>query len=364
MDDPEKGFGLLFGDGMGRGQYRYFSHIFYFGDTSSFFIVRVAALIDLITFSSYSATAVLFSVVSFIGMWFLFLTFYKGFPSMDRGIAIAILFLPSVIFWGSGILKDTLCLAFSGVFVWSVDQILRKSRVGWSLLLLLISSWIIFSIKKFILMALVPATIIWVSMFLLRGLQSKMTRVIVFPLTIVLIILSGYWATIMISEDDRQYSLDNIAKTAQVTAYDIRYGWGARFGDGSGYDIGELDGTWQSMLRLAPQAINVSLFRPYLWEVKNPLMLLSAIESTLLLLITLYLIFMGLKNGFGGFFDPRIIFSLTFSIVFAFAVGVSTYNFGTLSRYKISMLPFYAVSLCILYYSNRDRKLDALEAME
>jgi hypothetical protein len=53
--------------------------------------------------------------------------------------------------------------------------------------------------------------------------------------------------------------------------------------------------------------------------------------------------------------DPNLSFSLAFSIIFAFAVGISSYNFGALSRYKIPCLPFYAASLIILYYNVQTR---------
>ena len=36
-----------------------------------------------------------------------------------------------------------------------------------------------------------------------------------------------------------------------------------------------------------------------------------------------------------------------FALTIAFAVGVSTYNFGTLSRYKILALPFYICALVL-----------------
>ena len=40
--------------------------------------------------------------------------------------------------------------------------------------------------------------------------------------------------------------------------------------------------------------------------------------------------------------------SLIFSLVFAFAVGLSAYNFGALARFKIPALPFYFIALIIL----------------
>jgi hypothetical protein len=46
--------------------------------------------------------------------------------------------------------------------------------------------------------------------------------------------------------------------------------------------------------------------------------------------------------------DPTVLFCLIFSLIFAFAVGISSYNFGSLSRYKIPCLPFYAAFLIII----------------
>jgi hypothetical protein len=165
-------------------------------------------------------------------------------------------------------------------------------------------------------------------------------------------------------EDDSKYSLDRIAKTSMITAYDIRYGWGARQGDGSGYTLGNLDGTWQSMILLAPSAINVSLFRPYFWEVNNPLMALSAIESFVALLFTIFVLFR-VRTEIFSYLRSEVIFCIVFALIFAFGVGISTYNFGTLSRYKVPLLPFYWSALVIIYYSwKSDRNAITLKARQ
>jgi hypothetical protein len=62
---------------------------------------------------------------------------------------------------------------------------------------------------------------------------------------------------------------------------------------------------------------------------------------------------------------PNVLFCLAFALVFAFAVGVSTFNFGTLSRYKIPIMPYYMLALgMILAYWKRERKLSELEGTE
>jgi hypothetical protein len=177
-----------------------------------------------------------------------------------------------------------------------------------------------------------------------------MLRIILVPLVTIACIALSYLSITTITEGDKKYSIENIALTSKITAYDIRYGWGARSGDGSGYSLGELDGTWQSMIKLAPGAINVSLFRPYPWEVSNPLMALSALEGLATLFITLLVLFRVRARIF-RYVKADVIFCLVFALIFAFGVGVSTFNFGTLSRYKIPLLPFYWSALAIIYSS-------------
>jgi hypothetical protein len=212
-------------------------------------------------------------------------------------------------------------------------------------------------------MCFLPAAMLWIFAGNFYKIRSAILRFTLIPVVIVLTIISGYYSVVIVGEDDRRYSLERIAITARVTAYDIGFQTGKDAG--SGYSLGELDGTLSGMVKLAPQAINVSLFRPYLWEVRNPLMLLSALESLALFLLTIYSFYQARANLFKTLTDPTILFCLVFSLTFAFAVGVSTFNFGTLARYKIPLLPFYFLALILmLNYSKRERNEEETELTE
>jgi hypothetical protein len=111
----------------------------------------------------------------------------------------------------------------------------------------------------------------------------------------------------------------------------------------------------------------VTLFRPYLWEVKNPVMLLSAVESTAMLIFAFYIFvinpgFTKCMRFIGS--NPFVLFCLVFSIAFAFAVGFSTYNFGSLVRYKIPMIPFFLSALFVIkwkaaeFYYVREKQME------
>ena len=366
FDSPLKGIKLLLAKGeFDPSTFHYSSRIYHYYDSSSYFVVKVAAFLGLLTFNTYSAIAVLFALLSFTGGWAMYYTFYHKFESLHLALAISILFIPSVFFWGSGILKDTITLGALGWATFALNKISIERR-HWVVnsTVLLVSLWAIFSIKKYILLAFLPAAIIWIFAAYLSKIKSLVLQLLLAPVVLIVMAVLGYQSVVEVGEGDPRYALGNIAKTAKITAYDIAF-WTGREA-GSTYTLGQLDGTLWSMIKLAPAAINVTLFRPYLWEVKNPLMLLSALESLILLALSFYVLFkIGVRNVVAAVKEPNVLFCLIFSLIFAFAVGVSTYNFGTLSRYKIPLMPFFATALVLLYHrSKRDKKLPEFDKTE
>ncbi|GAC1706256.1 MAG: hypothetical protein NVS9B7_14760 [Flavisolibacter sp.] len=141
-----------------------------------------------------------------------------------------------------------------------------------------------------------------------------------------------------------QYSLENISATAASTR-----GWIASMSgdEGSGYSLGTIDGSVGGMLKQFPAGVVVTLFRPFPWEVKKIIVALSAIEAIIFLYLTLKVFFDRNSKLSLVFKDPTVLFCLIFSLIFAFAVGISSGNFGALSRYKIPCLPFYGAFLMI-----------------
>jgi hypothetical protein len=128
--------------------------------------------------------------------------------------------------------------------------------------------------------------------------------------------------------------------------------------EGSSYDLGENDGTVAGNLALAPQAIFTSLFRPFIWEIRNVVALLAAIESSWIFIVTLIVlikvgIFRTVKIILA---DPTIMFCLLFSIILSFIVGISSGNFGTLVRYKIPMIPFYISAMYAILQTRAKQK--------
>lgn len=346
--EPAVGLKMLLSEGGERlvdETYEFSSRIWYYRDSHSYFIVRLATLFDLFTFHTYSATALFFAILSFSGAWALFSILTEKYSIWSNWWIFGLLFFPSVLFWGSGILKDTLTLSSMCWMTWSLMRWIQFRRFGVSELAAFgLGLYLLISIKIYVAICYLPMIFVWLFFIYLKQVSSTVLRILTLPLVLLAFGGGAFFVLIKISSQSNKYNLENIVDRARVTAYDIRYGWGNRTSGDGGYDIGLPDGTLSGTLNLAPAAINVTLFRPYLWEVRNPLMLLSALESLLVLSLTFNFF---LKGGWKNVWnDPFLIFCIAFVLVFAFAVGVSTFNFGTLMRYKIPLYPFLLALLC------------------
>lgn len=357
QDDFSLGIKLLL-EGGGKWNpdiFKYTSNIWYYRDPASYAIVKLTAVFDLFTLQTYSATAVFFAVFSFSGLWAMYSTLQKRNPESTFRFVVAILFIPSVVFWGSGILKDSITL---GALAWMTWALIRWFEHGkksvLEIIIFAISFWFVFRVKLYILICFLPMIAIWLFFKYMKRIRNLTLRLLLIPSLLFIFIASAYFTLFQITKDSSKYRLDTIAERARITAYDIRYGWGARTGGDGGYDIGLPDGTLGGMIGLMPAAVNVSLFRPYLWEVRNPLMLLAALESLIVLTLTIRVV---IKNKFKKIFeDPFKIFCLSFVLLFAFGVGISTFNFGTLFRYKIPIMPFLLIVLFSQFETNEGHK--------
>ena len=56
-----------------------------------------------------------------------------------------------------------------------------------------------------------------------------------------------------------------------------------------------------------------------------------------------------------------MLFTLSFSLLYGFVAGFTSYNFGALDRYKIPALPMYMITLVLVnYYREKNIKDAAL----
>ncbi len=100
--------------------------VYHHKDANSFFVVRLLIPIVALGCKSYFASAVLTATITYTGLWKLYQTFLIEFPMLKKELAIAVLFIPSCVFWGSGLAKDSFTLSAVGWFTHAFYHFIRN----------------------------------------------------------------------------------------------------------------------------------------------------------------------------------------------------------------------------------------------
>lgn len=357
LNDPSK-YHLLFGSGkdIDANMLSNPNEIGYFSDAGNFMVIRVTAILCFITFGKYMALNLFFSMIAFTGVWKLYRFFCDQYPQLYKQFAIAILFLPTFTFWSSGILKEPLVISSLGWLTYSLYQMAyQKRNIIKNSFRIFVTVYIFSSIKIYILVAYLPAFIIFLLLKNTMLIKNKLGKI----LLVTIFITGSVFIFIKVSHEveDSLGEFTGGDLTESISIRQKNFSKQSEKSEGSFFSLGvAFDGTLGSLIKLGPAAISATLFRPFLWESRNISTLLSSFESLAIMLFTLFVI---IKVGIRRFImsiikRPIILYCFFFSIVFALFVGATTLNFGTLVRYKIPAMPFYVISLfLILFYNNK-----------
>ncbi len=358
--DPNAYFSVLFGPtdwehlSMFNETIGYpFSYVYF--DARSFFLIRIISPLVMMTFHSYLITTLVLSSISYIGVWRCYRTFVSYFPSLQDKLAVAFLYMPSVVFWGSAIMKDTVTLSAACWWLYSVDEIFfKRRRIPYHVCALVVSAFLLIMMKPYIFMALFPVSAMWLLYFQVSRIRSVLVKFVIIPMSVVAIVGSSLYVLTNLGDNLDKFSLDKMINTIQVTQSDMvridAYG-------ANRFDVGVIDGTMLNLLSKFPIATNAALFRPYLWESHSVVMLLSALENFWLLTFTV-LVFLRTQVVF--FFralagNPIALMCFMFTVLFGFFIGISTPNFGALVRFKIPLVPLFVAGLYIVSMLNKHR---------
>ncbi len=340
--------------------------LYMYKDTLTFSVSRFSWIFSLFGFRSFVLTTILLAWATYIGIWKLFKLFSSEFPDLIKSFAIAILFVPSVVFWGSGLLKDAYTLSAAAWVIYSVFKLIKKrEKLFLHIIIIIICSYIIISIKPYIFFSLFCAILFVLVSLSFSKIKGVFLKFVIMPIVFILIIGGGIITFSILGDfaGDQYSSLDKMLEKAVINQQDLSREY---YGENT-FDIGGFEPTIAGIMSKFIPALNAGLFRPYIWECSNPIMAISGLENFVLMFFTFYVLFLSfmslIRVGYSYmmktlFNHQLIIFSFIFGFSFAFMVGLTTANFGALVRYKIPLVPFFLTSLMIIVYKFNQEKLE------
>jgi hypothetical protein len=319
----------------------------YLGDVPTFTVVKICTFFNFFCFDSFFAIITLCALFSFYCSWKFYIALGELYPDLKKKFGFAIFYMPSAIFWGSGIFKDTFTLGAIFLLIYSFIYIfiLRKFKLTY-LLSLIISLYLLKNIRSFFLITILPFLVFWVFQHNYNRIKNFGLKIVLAPIFI--LILTGF--VVVGTQLLNNYFVELDAEKFQDKLIGFQ-GWHTTL-KGSAYNLGEMEYTTLGYLKKFPAAVNVTFFRPYITEVNKPIIFLSFLQGLFFTIFTIYIIF---RYNFVRFFAQLsksydAIALLGFSLFFGFITGLTSYNFGALDRYKIPCLSTYIISLLIVEY--------------
>ena len=323
-------------------------------DSKTFTVCRYVSVFCLLGFNSFFVTSFLTAVFSYIGIWKLYRLFNLLYPGNSKVFAYLILFLPTLIFWGGGIMKDSFVLGSTCWISYNFYQVFisRKKKLI-NLIFLIFNISIIISLKPYVVISLVPGMLLWINSAYLKIINNKILKALSLPFLIGVIMFAGTLLFENLSSSMGVYGgVETAIEQAQVIQDDLSRT--NQYGDNY-YSIGKIEDSLSSLLRVAPLAILTALFRPLFWEIGSPAMVLSALENSILLVFTIVILirtnpYRLIKIIFN---EPFILYCFIFSLLMAFGVGIAGTNFGALVRYKTPLVPFFFTMMYIIFKKSK-----------
>ncbi len=305
----------------------------YLGQPRALFFSWLITPLVILGGGNYWITAIQLSVLSFTGWWILAAKLVKSYPRTATAAVWCLLFLPSTVFWSTGVSKEAV---FMAGWCWLIAYCwpgFRKDHWKlWRIPLYLILVLALFRLKYYYIAVTVP-----ILLATLISWSRTQEGIRYFRWTISLIVLL---AVIGFTHPNLQW--DNVFAVIQQNSQLI-----AQKSHSAvlvHYQNQTDPGAWTVMN--VPQAWFAGMFRPFIGDWGNLWQNLAAIESILMWILALAAFYR--FRAWSALWRTWLPVAI-FAILLATLLALSTPNLGTLVRLKIVYQPI--VYCLLLAYS-------------
>lgn len=296
----------------------------YWNDLKDNLIIKLVSLLHVFSGGNFYVNVVLYNFIIFFGCVGLYRVFKEVYKADKILTAVVVFLLPSVLFYGSTLHKDGLVMALTGVLVFNTWQMLQHHLVSLKrIVFVVVSIFFIFLFRNFLVMALLPALFSWV-VAQKRKISPFKTFVVVYAITLVLFFSIHYIIpslNLPVYMAQRQADFIGLPQGNTTIQLDI------------------LEPNLVSFIKTAPQALQHSLLRPFISDMKmSKLLLPLAVE--LIFYELLIILFVLSRNKNFSFGHPFVLFCLFFGLSLCLIIGYTVPVIGAIVRYRSIYLPF------------------------
>jgi hypothetical protein len=315
----------------------------------------LAGLMTYVFSNSLYAMGAAIGVGSAVGLVLIYRCVRAEVPiHLQTRACVALLLLPSVVFWTSAILKEAVIMLPCALVFFGMHRLgeSRSKRIQ-GLVLIAVGGGIVALFKPYILAGFFAGAPVY--FYAKRAIrQGKTLRFSWARLATILVIAPLF--LILYGRLFSDFDVNDLGeRLAQQQLASLRAS------GTSSYSIVSPDSTsLVSQLANAPIAVFTALYRPIVFEAHNAQALVNAAESTALLCLTVLAFARHGVRTLVRFVTirPMLLTFVVYSAVLALGVGLATTNLGALSRYRVPMYGQFALLLAVI----SARRLEPLQS--
>ncbi len=302
------------------------SHNSWWNDIKANFLIKIMALFNLFSFGSYYTNVIFISFLTLFGPIAFYRVMKHGVQGQKLPILLGCFLIPSFLYWTSGLHKEGLIFTGLALLIYHIYFGFEEKRfpVG-RLLAILLGFVLVLILRNFLVLPLLPALAAWV---LARGLRWK-------PLPVFAAVLA-ISITLFFTASHFLPSL-NMPESVVTKQDEFLHHKG-----GSSVEVNRLEPNFGSFVRNTPQAISLSLLRPYPSDVHHLLALAAAIEICLLLILMVLPLFF--RRHFHSSL-ALLLFCVCFALGVLLMIGYTVNVLGAIVRYRSIVLPLLVVPM-------------------
>jgi len=330
--DPHQYFVNLFYNPYQGGWGNFFaSSDSYWNNLKGNVFVKLLSVFDILSFGHYYVNVIFYSFISLFGPMALFRVMNDVFPGRKLAVVLATFFIPSFMYWTSGVHKE-------GLIFLGISLIIYHLYFGWKEKKYTLTRWlgvflglaILFILRNFLMFLVLPAVLAWL-------LASRWPKYGLALYTSVYLIFGILFFTVRMI--DKRFDFPQAVVDKQQAFLQMQ-------GGGSTIPIKELEPTFSSFLKNTPQAITLSFLRPYPGDVHHLLSLVASLEINLLLFFFLLYLLYRKKSVITSRNAIYLNVFLAFSILLS--IGFSINNLGAIVRYRSIVFPILMIPIIAL----------------
>jgi hypothetical protein len=294
----------------------------------SLFLIKIMSVFSWVGGNNYWISAAWFSLISFLSSWYLFSVVTRTFSNSWLAASLAFMFFPSIAFWGSGLVKETLALAGIYFLAGLILKFTQQQKIKWIEWLIAIGSfWVAWNLKYYWTALFGAVSFTWLIVFFASRKFTILQNHKIVWWTFIFAVLCGG-----VSLLHPNFYLDRFLDVLITNHNDF-----LKISDNDGLiHFFNLHASWASVILNAPWALFSGLLRPFIWEASGMTALLASLENLIIMILLISSI-----SEIGRGTHRLLLFSaLMYVMLLCVFLALSTPNLGTLSRYRVGFLPF------------------------